>query len=268
MTNTNTGNAINQRVNNALLSLFEEGQEWQLTYSSYDEMAKRIQSDEDDVFTLSYPIGFRPDKTSMLGNRQYTEEELLKRISDLANEKLALNGIYQLITIIEALLGDLVRLIIIKFPKKIGNKRSIKSIDILNCNSIEDLHAKTANVILNELSYKSPKDFAEESKKFISVNLLECPSFHKYIEIKATRDIHIHNLGIVNELYIAKSSTHVRAPLDQYLPVNNTYYLESYEACLQLVEWLERELHEIWPSSEFEDRKSQKKAKELEEKNV
>ncbi len=260
MTDTNIGNTINNRLGGTLLSLFAEGESLQLTHSSFEEMSKRIAADDRDVLSLAYPIGYNPDKTTMLGNAKYSKEELQTKVSQLANDKLALNGIYQLVTIIEALLGDLVRLVVLKYPNKIGNKRTIKSIDILNCESIEELHLKIANSILNELSYKSPKEFAEESKHLLSVNLLECPSFHKYIELKATRDIHIHNRGIVNELYFSKAATHARAKRGQYLPVNTFYYLENYEACIQLVEWLEQEFHKVWPSSEFEERKANKEA--------
>ncbi len=258
MPNTNFGNTLNKRNNNALYALFEVGEIFQLSYSSFDEMRKRIEGDESVEFTLSYPIGFKQDKTSMLGERRYKKENLLSRISNLSNEKLALNGIYQLVTIIEAYLGDLIRSIILRYPKKIGNKRTIKSSELLESDNIEEIHLKIANSILNELSYKSPKEFAEESKKITSINLLECPAYHKYIETKATRDVHIHNLGIVNELYLSKASNHARAKLGEYLYVNNIYLLESYEACLQFIEWVEIKLHEIWPSSNYETRQEQK----------
>ena len=261
MSNTNFGNTLNERNRNALYALFEVGEIFQLTYSSFDEMRNRIEGDAIEEFTLSYPIGFKQDKTSMLGKRQYKKEELLDRISNLSNEKLALNGIYQLVTIIEAYLGDLIRLIILRYPKKIGGKRTVKSSDILQSDNIESIHLKVANSILNELSYKSPKEFAEESKKFTSINLLECPAFHKYIETKVTRDIHIHNLGIVNELYLSKASTHARARIGEYLHVDNIYLLESYETCLQFIEWLEIKLHEIWHSSDYEE-SVQKKTEE------
>ena len=258
MTNINFGNKLNRRNRNALYSLFEVGETFQLTYSSFNEMKTRIQEDKSKVFTLTYPIGYKPDKTSMLGEKKFTKKELLDQIANLSNEKLALNGIYQLITIIEANLGDMVRLIILKYPQKIGSKRTIKSSDVLKCENIEDIHLNTANAILNELSYKSPKEFAEESKEIVSINFLECPAFHKYIEVKATRDIYIHNLGIVNDLYLSKASTHTRAKLDEKLHIDNYYFLESYEACLQFVEWMQDKLHEIWPSSEYEERKNEK----------
>jgi hypothetical protein len=264
MTNINFGNSLNGRNKNALYALFEVGEIFQLTFSSFEEMKKRIENDISEVFTLSYPIGFKPDKTSLLGKREYQKTDLLGRISNLSNEKLALNGIYQLITIVEAYLGDLIRLIILRYPKKIGGKRTIQCSEILEADDMESIYLKVANSVLNELSYKSPREFAEESKKITSINFLECPTFHKYVEIKATRDIHIHNLGIANELYLSKASTHSRAKLGQYLHVDNIYLLESYEACLQFIEWLELKLHEVWPSSDYEERIEEKNKEKLE----
>lgn len=255
MSESNFGNTINRRLGDALLALLDEGEIVQLTHSSFEEMVLRINNDESENFTVTYPIGYRADKTTLHGTRDYTKDKIVEKIALLANEKLAINGIYQLVTIIEALLGDLIRLVILKYPKKIGPKRSIKSSEVMNCQSIEALHLYTANTILNELFYKSPKEFAEESKRLLSISLLECPFYHKYIEMKASRDIYIHNNGIANDTYLIKASTHARAKLHEKLPVDTVYFMENYEACIQLIEWMEQELNEKWPSSNYENRK-------------
>jgi hypothetical protein len=41
------------------------------------------------------------------------------------------------------------------------------------------------------------------------------------------------------------------------LPADVQYFLESYEVCLQLTEWLEEQLHQHWHSTILEDRRSQ-----------
>lgn len=258
MSADNFGNSINQLLRSAVYALFSQGELIQLTYTAYDQMVAKIQGEDLESYELKYPIGYNADRTPMLGNRTYAKEELIGQYSALANNQLSLNGIYQLVTIVEAVLGDLLRQVIRKYPKKIGGKRSIPSSMVLSCSSIEELQMKTIDSILNELSYKSPREFAKECQGFLSVNMLECPSFHKFIELKATRDIYIHNLGIVNELYISKSESHSRASLGERLVVDTAYFLESYEATLQLMEWLENELHEIWPSSDLEARRATK----------
>jgi hypothetical protein len=126
---------------------------------------------------------------------------------------------------------------------------------VLQASSIEDIHLRATDVLLNELAYKSLDEFAKEVESLLQLNLLECPAFHKYGELKATRDIHIHNQGFANETYVRKAGTHVRTRSNMRLPVPLQYFWESYECCLQLTEWLEKELHEHWHSSELEQQK-------------
>ncbi len=115
------------------------------------------------------------------------------------------------------------------------------------------MHLRATDTLINELAYKSPAELSESIEQLISFNLLECPSFHRYMEIKASRDIFIHNQGIANDIYIRKACSHARAKENTQLPADTAYFLESYETCLQLVEWIEIKLHEHWHSSDLEE---------------
>lgn len=149
-------------------------------------------------------------------------------------------------------MGDILLETLKEFPVKISNKRKIDAEIILGASSLEDVKNSIINSVLNELSYKSPKEFAEEFAKYTGVNLLEKPVYHKYIELKATRDIHIHNSGIANDTYRIKADVLARVRSGIFLPVDVQYFLESYECCLQLTETLEESLNKIWPSLEYQ----------------
>jgi len=263
----NIGNEIYQRIGQARRALFAQGELAQLTYLALESAANNVQESTKEDIEVSYPIGYRPDKSPMSGSRTYKKQELIDRYSYLGNHQLAINGVYQLVAIIEALMGDVLRTVVLTFPNKIGSKRMIKSSMILAASSIEEIHLQTVDSVLNELAYKSPKDFAEECKNLLSVNLLECPPFHKYMEIKATRDIYIHNQGIANDIYTQKSSSHSRVKSGEFLPIDTVYFLEGYESCLQITEWLEKSLHEVWHSSELEEHKDQL-AKNVQQENA
>lgn len=254
----NIGNEIYQRIGQAKSALFAQGELAQLTYLALESAAENVQGGELEDIELSYPIGYRPDKSAISGTHTYKKQELIDRYAYLGNYQLAINGVYQLVAIVEAMMGDVVRKVILSFPNKIGAKRSIKSSLVLSASSIEEIHLQTVDSILNDLAYKSPRDFAEECKNLLSVNLLEFPSFHKYMEIKATRDIYIHNQGVANDIYVQKSASHSRAQSGVLLPIDTIYFLESYESCLQITEWLEHSLHEVWYSSELEEYKERR----------
>lgn len=256
MTNPTLGNLLYQLVTATRNALFNQGELAQLTYGACDLAARQVQSASTETIDVSFPVGYRLDRTSIESTRTYSRDGLLSRYQYLAFQQLPINGIVQLVTIVDALLGDIVRSVVVRYPQKLGGKRTIQLQTLLESKSLEEVHLRATDALLNELSYKSPADFAEAVHGLLSINLVECPAFHKYIELKATRDIHIHNRGYVNETYLKKSGSHARAASGALLPVDITYFLESYEACIQITEWLEKELDQHWNSSEREQAQS------------
>lgn len=254
------GNQLNRIVQQSRALLFVQGELAQLSYSALESAANTIQAGDKAEIEVTYPVGYTPAKQPILGKRKYQKEQLLDRYRFLADTQLALNGIYQLITIIGAMLGDLVRAIVLKYPQKLGTKRSVSTGVILEASSLEEIHLHAIDSVLNDLSYKSPHEFAESIKVLMSLNLLECPAYHRYTETKASRDILIHNQGIANHVYVAKSGSHARVASGQPLPINTGYFLESYESCLQFSEWIEKALHNVWHSSEYEIQQAQQQA--------
>jgi len=255
----NFGNSLNRIVKNSFAKLFVQGEFAQLTYNSFDHTVKMIRDAELATWKLDLPVGYSAQKRAILSRREYTKDELIDRYEFLADNVLAINGIYQLVVIVEAMLGDVIRALALKYPKKLGAKYRIPVGVVLSASSIEEIHLHTIDSVLNELSYKSPQDYATAVEELISVRLLECPSFHQYVEIKATRDIHIHNRGVANEVYARKVGSHARVDSGHHLPVGSDYFLASYEHCIKLTEWLQEKLHDKWPSSDFEKSEKRKK---------
>lgn len=254
MKHANLGNALHQLVSSARTSLFAQGELAQLTFGAFDSAATILRADEKEEIIVEFPVGYRPDRTSILSQRVYNKEGLLDRYRFLAFNQLPLNGIVQIVTVVEALLADVVRAIVCRYPKKLGAKQTVSMAIVLQAASIEEIHLQATDTLLNDLTYKSPTDFAKALEGLISINLADCAAFHRYVETKATRDIYIHNRGVANDVYVRKAGAHARARTGSHLPIDIPYFLEAYEACLSLSEWLERELHERWHSSEFEQR--------------
>ena len=256
MSTESLGNKLNGIVKLAMASLFEQGELAQLTYGAFDIAVRGMQSSEQEEIEVTFPVGYRPDKVAIPNTRKYRKEELLGRYQFLAFHQLSVNGLVQLVTIIEAMLGDVVRAVTIRYPQKIGSKRTVPLQFVLESTSVEEIHLRATDALLNDLSYKSPLEFSESLEQLLSINLMECPAFHRYIEVKATRNIFIHNRGIANDIYVRKAGSHARVKSGQQLPADIQYFLESYESCLQIAEWLEKQLHDKWHSSDYEIRQN------------
>lgn len=250
------GDKIYNRIVNTIHNLFLQSEMAQLTYISFEQMVAFVKSYEKETIPISYPIGFRVDNTPIMSDpREYTKEELYDQYAHLGLNKLPIDSIFQLVTITETMLNDILRFILIQYPNKIPSKRKIDIDKVLKFESLEQTKLYIVDSVLNEIAYKSPKEYAQEFENYVGVNLLENPIFHKYIELKATRDIHIHNQGIANEIYRIKAGVSARVTTDIYLPVDITYFLQSYEVCLKICELLRDEIHNIWPSNLYAAKK-------------
>ena len=255
MSSSNLGNQVNQIVRLARVSMFDQGELAQLTYGAFDIAARSMQSMEQDEIEVTFPIGYKPDKTTITSTQTYRKEQLLAKYQYLAFHQLTVNALIHLVTLIETMLGDVVRAIVASYPQKLGSKRTLSIQSVLEATSLEEVRLRATDALLNELSYKSPAEFAESMEQLLSINLLECPAFHHYIEIKTTRDIFVHNRGIANDVYVRKAGSHARVKSGMALPADLQYFLESYEHCLQIADWIEEQLHSRWHSSEYEDRR-------------
>jgi len=269
MTNTNLGNKLYSIVSHFRGALFNQAEFVQLTYGALEAAFQAIHDSDKKEIEVTYPVGYSPDRKTIPYTVARTKEEMLHKYQFLAFNQLSINGMFQLVVIVEAMLGDVISAVVQKYPHKLNPKRSITLQVVLEATSIEEVHIRATNELLNELSYQSPNEYAKSMQKLISINILECPAFHKYLETKASRDIFIHNRGVANDIYFRKSGSHSRArKVGDTLPIDNVYFLESYEACLQITEWLETKLHDIWHSSDLEAKVAREKEKSKPESKV
>lgn len=136
----NIGNTLNQVCNAARSALFSQGEIAQLTYGAFDVTATKLNELGEEEIEISIPVGYRPDRSTVESRRKFTKEELIARYQYLAINQLAVNGIVQLVTIVEAMLNDVVRGVITRCPQKLGPKRSISMRAVLEATSIEEIH--------------------------------------------------------------------------------------------------------------------------------
>jgi hypothetical protein len=96
----------------------------QLTYISFEQFVNWIDAREEDTIPISYPIGYNADNTPMMSEpRNYSKEELKERYGILGLNKLPIDGILQLVTITESLLNDILRQVLLEFPKKFQERK-------------------------------------------------------------------------------------------------------------------------------------------------
>ena len=110
---------------------------------------------------------------------------------------------------VELFLQDIVFGILKCYPKKIG-KTSFFLHDILDAESNDELISKAVNEYINKIMYMKPLEYLEEITSLLSIdkNMIK-DLWPNYIEVKARRDLGIHNNWICNDIYLRKISEQI-----------------------------------------------------------
>jgi hypothetical protein len=205
----------------------------------------REQLKEQDSFTLEIEV---PSINGKEIKKEKDKSKVVKMLRKSIKSDLYSNSIISGVSFIEQFLESLIRAILIMHPGKlsvevesIGSKKDLqedKKIDlkdILSAKTLDDIYMTIINQKIYKLFYASPSDYFKYLNNVIQITL-EADLIESYIEIKATRDLIIHNNGKVNQIYIQKSGKKGRATnTKQNIPINEEYYIQSFSVLKKIV---------------------------------
>jgi len=129
-----------------------------------------------------------------------------------------------LVTAIETLLNDALVNIFIAYPPKFG-KKSISAQDFISSGTYLQTIKNMASSSVNDLSYKTFKEYLDEWQKLaVKLPIISEEQINTFTEIKATRDLYIHNNGKINDLYMRKAGEKARRPENKgKMPIDDSY---------------------------------------------
>ena len=174
---------------------------------------------------------FVPTVKSRGGTPQKRSDKELKEIYDrFIYRELYENLIVTAVSQFESYLFEVLRIVISAYPMKLALSirggeatREIPLNLLLNANSLSEVIARVIERRLNEVSYASPKEYLEYLGKIAGIDTTD-PAFLDYIEIKATRDLLIHNSGFINEIYLSKVGDKKRGEIGQVATIDTDYF--------------------------------------------
>jgi hypothetical protein len=138
-----------------------------------------------------------------------------------------------LVAQVEACLNDLLREVLRFDPRRL--KCRVKGINhahkidvdfVIESASIEDAVSEIIDMELASVFYAGPKAQLTYLEKVLGVSLDDQLKL-SWREIKATRDILVHNSGIINSVYIAKTEAAARGAMGESLIVDKLYFEQS-----------------------------------------
>lgn len=174
-----------------------------------------------------------PSRRGKKGIARRTHKEVATLFNRFATRDLHSNLLIACVSRLESLLNDVLRTFLAKYPEKlsIGPKGgdSSKNIPIslvIEADDLDDVLGSITNTRLQSVFYAEPKEYLSYFEAITSVKLPE-ESFLAFVEVKATRDLIIHNNGLANDLYLRKAGKLARAKLGDPVIVDEAYFARA-----------------------------------------
>ncbi|MBE0586459.1 MAG: hypothetical protein IH617_00260, partial [Hydrogenophaga sp.] len=124
------------------------------------------------------------------------------------------------------------------YPGKIGNE-TFRLVDVLAATSSDELIERAANRALQSLMYEKPADYLSGLCEIVSIDRTQLSVYWpEFVELKARRDLGVHNNWIANEVYLRKLKEidySVLPPISTNLSPDFAYLNTALDSCGHLI---------------------------------
>ena len=148
----------------------------------------------------------------------------------------------------EAFVQECLVIVISHHPRKlsiIADKEGIPIDHFLEHESRDDLLERYVALRCEGLRFGKPAEYLDKVERILSIQI-DDDLKKDYIEIKASRDIIVHNLGEINRLYVDKAGEKARGAVGDELVVNRTYFRHVLVTAKTLSGAIQREVEKAY----------------------
>jgi len=195
-----------------------------LAYQMASEQAKALPSNN------KYTIGYSEFAHSLgLLDKTVKSPELAVHFEH-AKEQHFFSLVHQhQVALFEHLFFDTLRLLLTDQPMHLPGKRQIEYSVIVAAQTKDEVINAMIERELNEVKYKNVGDWFTYLERLVSGCRLSDTEIGRIAEAKATRDLLVHNAGIVNHIYLEKSGKFARSKVDEVISVDGDYTLDTWQ---------------------------------------
>ena len=182
------------------------------------------------------------DESSVFHNVQAGAETDIKGLEALRKRYIAgylVESVFvHVVSLFEDFLFGLMRLWLIAHPAGIPNKEE-KTVQFSAIIEAEDRDAIILGVIdreLGTLKYKRPAAWFRYLNDRVRLGGPSAEDIGRLAEMKASRDVIVHNRGSVNAIYHDKSGEHARHAIGDFIEIPAPYLRDRWSLVLKVVE--------------------------------
>ena len=163
------------------------------------------------------------------------EQLLLGRAQLYVTDYLMSSTFQQSVSLFEDFFFDLLRHWLAASPESLS-KKQVEFSRVLDAPDRATIVLEVVDKELNELKYKRVADWFAYLDKRIKLGCPTSDEIGQLAEIKASRDILVHNKGIANATYLEKAGSRARYKAGERLEVPEQYHRESWEIIRKVVQ--------------------------------
>lgn len=153
--------------------------------------------------------------------------ELAMKADKYIKKELTEATFQQFITIFESFLFDLLRLWLTAYPQNLFGKK-VDFRDIYESQDIDAITLLFVNRELNELLYDRPIKWFEYIEGKMKLGCPNADEIAIFAEAKATRDVLVHNRGLVTKTYAGKAGKLARYEIGEQVEIMEPYHREVW----------------------------------------
>lgn len=227
---TKTGVSMKEKMHSDRLQLFNKINDACVTIARVNPLIRR------EIVRCTHAKKSRDHEISVpakSGGRtiaKRSNDELVSVLSEFHKTDLYQNYLVLLVSMFEGHIAGLLETFLSYDLNKLSiganggeSKREILIEKVLEFDSIDSLRASIIRTRIQSALYASPRDYA---KYFGSVSEIgmSVDDFVEYFEIKATRDLIVHNSCVINEVYMQKVEGLARGRIGETIAVDKKYF--------------------------------------------
>jgi hypothetical protein len=162
------------------------------------------------------------------------EQMLLGRAQLYVTDYLMSSTFQHFVSLFEDFFFGLLRNWLAAYPASLS-KKQVEMSTILKAADKAALVLTVVDKELNELKYERVADWFAHLERLTNLGCPTTDEIEKLAEIKASRDILVHNNGMANATYVAKAGRRARHQDGEKLEIPEQYHRESWETIKKVV---------------------------------
>lgn len=138
------------------------------------------------------------------------------------------------VSLFEDFFFDLLRLWLAAYPGSLS-RNQLEFSAVLKAADKNEIVLAVVDKQLNEIKYKRVADWFEYLDRLVKLGCPTSDEIEALAEMKASRDILVHNRGIANPTYLAKAGSRARCQDGELLEVPEPYHRQSWELTRKMI---------------------------------